>query len=118
MGGGYSLQLALHDPRVKACVICYGRPVTDPKRLAPLQATVLGIFGEEDMGIPPATVRQFEEALKEAGKKTAGIREFKAGHGFMRPGNPGQKNPVYREAEAREAWQDIDRFLARTLKDK
>jgi carboxymethylenebutenolidase len=116
MGGGYSLQLALHDPRVKACVMCYGSPVTDPKKLKPLQATVLGIFGEEDRGIPPATVRKFEEALKEAGKKTGDIREFKAGHGFMRPGDPGQKNPVYREAEAREAWQDIDKFLARTLK--
>ena len=43
MGGGYSLQLALHDPRVKACAMCYGPVVTDPDKLKPLKATVLGI---------------------------------------------------------------------------
>src|SRR5205807_759753 len=28
MGGGYALQLALHDKRVKACAMCYGPVVT------------------------------------------------------------------------------------------
>src|SRR5262249_5149475 len=84
MGGGYSLQLALHEPRIKACAMCYGAVVTDPNALKPLGATVLGIFGEEDRGINPDAVHKFEQALKEAGKKVAGIREYKAGHGFMR----------------------------------
>jgi len=118
MGGGYSLQLALHDKRITACAMCYGPPVTDADMLKPLNATVLGIFGEEDRGIPPATVEKFETALKNAGKKVEAIKEFKAGHGFMRPGNPGSKNPVYREAEAKRAWQDIDRFFAKTLQSK
>jgi len=118
MGGGYSLQLALADPRVKACVVCYGRPVTDPARLKSLQATVLGIFGEEDGGIPPATVQKFEAALKEAGKKVERIHEFKAGHGFMRPGEGDVKNPAYRAGPAKEAWQDIDQFFAKALKGK
>jgi carboxymethylenebutenolidase len=114
MGGGYSLQLALHDKRITACAMCYGRPVTDADKLKPLQATILGIFGEEDRGIPPAMVEKFETALKNAGKKVESIKEFKAGHGFMRPGG----NPAYREAEAKQAWQDIDKFFAKTLQGK
>jgi carboxymethylenebutenolidase len=118
MGGGYSLQLALHDDRIKACAMCYGRVVTDPAELKSLNATVLGVFGEEDMGIKPADVRKFEEALKEAGKKTAGIHEYKAGHGFMRPPSSDLPNQAYREAEAKDAWQQIDKFFASTLKEK
>jgi carboxymethylenebutenolidase len=114
MGGGYSLQLALNDKRVKACAMCYGRPVTEADMLKPLNATILGIFGEEDRGIPPAMVEKFEAALKSAGKKTEAIKEFKAGHGFMRPG----ENPAYREGEAKKAWQDIDKFFAKTLQGK
>jgi carboxymethylenebutenolidase len=118
MGGGYSLRLALSDKRVTACAMCYGPPVTDADMLKPLNATILGIFGEEDRGIPPATVKKFEAALKDAGKKIEAIKEFKAGHGFMRPDNPGGKNPVYREGEAKKAWQDVDKFFAKTLQGK
>ncbi len=119
MGGGLSLQLALHEPRVRACVMCYGAVVTDPEKLQPLRATVLGIFGEQDRGIPPEAVHQFEQALKQADKKVAGIREFNAGHGFMRPANgPDQKNPVYQAEAAREAWRLIDRFFAHELQGR
>ena len=117
MGGGYSLQLALSDPRIKACAMCYGRPETDAAKLKPLRATVLGIFGEEDRGIPPDMVHKFEAALKEAGKKVDRIEEFKAGHGFMRPSGE-TRNPAYREDEAKKAWRDIDNFFAKTLKGK
>jgi carboxymethylenebutenolidase len=113
MGGGFSLQLALADKRVKACVICYGRVPTNAKALAPLRATVLGIFGEEDKGIPPETVKQFEQAMKKAGKKVAGIREYKAGHGFMREGGG-----AYNARATKAAWAQIDKFLASTLKGK
>jgi carboxymethylenebutenolidase len=119
MGGGYSLQLALHDANIQACVICYGAVVTDAEKLEPLHATVLGIFGEEDRGIPAQGVRKFEEALKKEGKKVAGIHLYQAGHGFMRPRNgPDRKNPEYRESAARDAWQQIDKFFAQTLARK
>jgi carboxymethylenebutenolidase len=119
MGGGYSLQLALADDRVKACTICYGAVITSPTQLKSLNATVLGIFGEEDKGIPPKAVKTFEEVLKSSGKKIAGIHEFKAGHGFMRPTNPGgAQNPEYREAEAKKAWEDVEKFFAQTLGGK
>jgi carboxymethylenebutenolidase len=119
MGGGFSLQLALADDRIKACVMCYGRPVTKPEMLKSLNATILGIFGEEDKGIPPDTVHQFEGALRDAGKKVEAIHEFKAGHGFMRPAaGPGKENPAYREDEAKQAWKEVDAFFAKTLKEK
>ncbi len=118
MGGGYSLQLALADPRIKACAVCYGAPVTDPEKLKPLGAVVLGVFGEEDKGIPPATVKEFEDALKKAGKKVEAIHEYKAGHGFMRPPGKTLDNPAYRESEAKEAWQAVDAFFAKALQGK
>jgi len=119
MGGGYSLHLALADDRVKACAMCYGPPVTKPDMLKSLNATILGIFGEEDKGIPPDTVHQFEEALKDVGKKVEAIHEFKAGHGFMRPSaGPGKENAAYREEEAKKAWREVDAFFAKTLKEK
>ncbi|MCI0456163.1 MAG: dienelactone hydrolase family protein [Gemmataceae bacterium] len=117
MGGGYSLQLALNDPRVKACVICYGRVVTDPAKLEPIKATILGIFGVEDKGIPAATVREFEKALRKAGGKSWAIHIFNgAGHGFMRPGTSDMPNPAHREMQTREAWQQIERFFEEQLK--
>ncbi|HXG10011.1 MAG TPA: dienelactone hydrolase family protein [Gemmataceae bacterium] len=119
MGGGYALQLALNDDRIKACVICYGRVVTSPDAVKPLNAAVLGIFGEEDKGIPPSDVRQFEQALKKADKQVEAIQIYPgAGHGFMRPTNGPVKNPEYRETQTKDAWQRIDRFFAKALGGK
>jgi carboxymethylenebutenolidase len=118
MGGGYSLQLALADKRVTACVMCYGRVVTEADDLKPLNATVLGVFGKEDRNPTIDDVRKFGAALKEAGKKTAGLGEYEAGHGFMRPNNGPDPNPAYREGEAKKAWAAIDKFFAKTLKGK
>jgi carboxymethylenebutenolidase len=117
MGGGYSLELAQNDPRVKACVICYGAVSTDADKLKSLKAKVLGVFGEEDKGIPAKGVREFETALKDVGGKIEKINIYKgAGHGFMRPNNGSTPNPAYREEQTRDAWMQIDRFLADTLK--
>jgi carboxymethylenebutenolidase len=115
MGGMYSLQLALNDPRIKSCVMCYGAVVTDADKLKSLHAKVLGIFGEDDKGIPAAGVRMFEDILKSAGKAEK-INIYKgAGHGFMRPMNGTKSNPEYREAAANDAWMQIEAFFAKTL---
>ena len=117
MGGQLSLQLALNDPRIKACVMCYGAVVTDPEKLKTLSARILGVFGEDDMGIKAADVREFEAALKKADKQVEKINIYKgAGHGFMRPMNGATKNPEYREAAANDAWMQIDAFFAKSLK--
>jgi carboxymethylenebutenolidase len=114
MGGGLALQAALLDKRLSACVICYGRVVTDEKMLKPLAAEVLGIFGTEDKGIPIDDVRKFGKALKNAEKKVE-IKEYEAGHGFMREG---KDNPAYNEKSAKDAHEQIEKFFAKTLKGK
>jgi len=112
MGGGYAIDLALAEPRLAAAVMNYGHTVTDPARIAKLHAPLLGNFGGEDHGIPPADVNAFEAALKKAGKPV----DFKiypgAGHGFMNPNNTGG----YVEAAAKDAWTRIDAFLTQHLR--
>jgi carboxymethylenebutenolidase len=116
MGGGLSLQLALNDSRVKSLVICYGAVVTDADKLKSLSAKVLGIFGEDDKGIPSKNVRAFEDALKSAGRSVEQIHIYKgAGHGFMRANNGPRPNPEYRETQGRDAWQQIEAFFAKSL---
>ncbi len=112
MGGGYSLQLALADPRIAACVINYGSLVTDPATIDRIKAPILGNFGEEDRGIPPKDVRAFEAALIKAGK-TADIKIYGgAGHAFENPNN----KQGYVATAAKDAEGRIDAFFARTLR--
>jgi carboxymethylenebutenolidase len=54
MGGGFSLQLAIHQPKLAACVVNYGALPTDPADIARIHAPVLGNFGADDRGITPA----------------------------------------------------------------
>jgi carboxymethylenebutenolidase len=111
MGGGYSLQLALAEPRLAASVLYYGRLATDEAALAGLRAPVLGLFGEEDRGIPPESVRAFEGALHKLGKRVEVHIYPGAGHAFAN-----STRPSYREAAARDAWEKTRAFLARHLK--
>jgi carboxymethylenebutenolidase len=112
MGGGYSLALATTEPRLAACVINYGRLVTDPATIAGIHARLLGNFGGKDRGIPPEDVMAFDAALKAAGKSSDMKVYNAAGHGFMNPNNTEGYDPV----ATKDAWQRIDGFLAGTLK--
>ena len=112
MGGGYSLDLALNDPKLKAAVINYGHLATDEAALKKINAAILGIFGGQDRGIPPADVNKFEAQLKRLGKTTE-IHIFPdAGHGFENPNN----KPGYRADDAAQAWKLTVDFLAKNLK--
>lgn len=108
MGGGYSLQAAVSIPELAAAVICYGRLVTDSAAIAGIGASVFGVFGEKDKGIPAASVREFEAAAKAAGRQVSTVIYPEAGHAFMNPGNAGG----YREADAKDAWARILGFFA------
>ena len=110
MGGGYSLQLGLAEPRLAASVIYYGRLATDESALAQLRAPVLGLFGEEDRGITPESVRAFESALQKLGKPVEVHLYPGAGHAFAN-----STRPSYREAAARDAWEKTRAFLVRHL---
>lgn len=121
MGGGYALRLALADSRIRAVNINYGRLVFDEGLLSGLKAEVLGIFAEQDRGVPPADVRKFEELLKRLGKK-AEIHVYPGvGHAFM-TGVPRSIAVVGRALTPREqatvdAWSRIFAFFDRALKE-
>lgn len=113
MGGRYAIRLAAADPGIRACVMYYGAPITDPAAIRGLQAAVLGNFGGEDKGPSPEQVREFEAALRKAGKRV----EFKiypgAGHAFANETNPWGG---YRKDAARDAWKRTLAFLNEELK--
>jgi carboxymethylenebutenolidase len=109
-GGGWSLRLALEAEDLQAAVIYYGRLVTDPERLAAIEAPILGVFGTRDTGIPAEVVDTFEEALAEA-KVEHRILRYDAEHAFANP-----SSARYDEEAAAAAWEEVRSFLARTVK--
>jgi carboxymethylenebutenolidase len=112
MGGGYSLNLAIADPNLKAAVVNYGHLATDDATLKKINAPVLGIFGGQDKGITPADVNKFESQMKALGK-TVEIKSFPdAGHAFENPNN----KDGYRAEDAAEAWKLTTAFLAKYMK--
>ncbi len=112
MGGGYSLDLAIADPKLKAAVINYGHLATDDATLKKIDAPILGIFGGQDKGITPADVNKFEAQMKALGK-TVDIHIFPdAGHAFENPGN----KTGYRAEDTAEAWKLTTAFLEKYLK--
>ncbi len=113
MGGGYALLLATQHAELSACVVYYGRLITDREALQKISAPVIGFFGEEDRGIPVDGVRAFEKTMKELGKKVEVHIYPRAGHAFALSGSP-----AYREEAARDAWQKTWGFLEATLKNK
>lgn len=114
MGGGYSLALATNDPRVHATVMNYGRLVTDTSTIAKLNGPLLGNFGANDGGIPPADVKAFGAALTKMGK-LGDIKIYDgAGHAFMNPNN----TEGYNAAAADDAQGRIDAFFERNLRAK
>jgi carboxymethylenebutenolidase len=113
-GGGYALDAAIADRRLKTAVICYGRLTTDPQPLAALQGPVMGIFGAKDEGIPPATIEQFKKAMRKAGKSAMVHVYPKCGGCFMDPDSPHAEGRPDRAAIA-DAWAKIEAHLRQNL---
>jgi carboxymethylenebutenolidase len=114
MGGGFALDLAEEEPRVAAVVVYYGRLPTEAKTIGKIKAPVLGSFGAEDKGIPPATVTDFGAKAERAGVKTDLEVYPGAGHAFA----SSPSGPAYRAEAAKDADARTDAFLARTLKQR
>jgi len=112
MGGGLSLQLAIHEPHLAACIVNYGAPPTDPNDIQKISAPILGNFGADDRGITPTDVRAFEKTAKADGKSIDVKIYDGAGHGFENPNN----KDGYRPEATADAWSRIVAFSAKTLK--
>jgi carboxymethylenebutenolidase len=112
MGGGFSLLLAVDEPRLAACVLNYGSMPTDSADIQKIHAPVLGNFGADDRGIPPSAVEAFERAMKGA-NKSVDVKVYPgAGHAFENPNN----KLGYREVAAEDAWKRTLTFLDHNLK--
>lgn len=109
MGGGFSYQLATHTKDLAGAVIFYGRT---PVELVPqVSCPLLASFGSLDQGIPPEKVKEFEDALKKAGKE-ADIKVYTgAKHGFFNDTRP----EAYNAEAAQDAWQRTLRFFKERL---
>jgi carboxymethylenebutenolidase len=112
MGGGFSVQLTVHDPRLRACVVNYGALPTDPNDLQQIGAAVLGNFGADDHGITVADVEAFKKGMTNA-QRVFEVKIYPgAGHGFMNPNN----KDGYRPEAAADAWTRTTNFLKSALK--
>ena len=112
MGGGYSLDVALQEPTLTAAVINYGHLAVDADSLKKINASILGLFGGQDRGIPVDDVKKFEQTLKQLGKKVEIVIYPNAGHAFENPNN----KDGYRTDDAADAWKRTVKFLESTLK--
>ena len=108
-GGLYTLLYAGHSKEIKAAVAWYGqiKPDKSPgiRTAGPLDiasrisAPVLGLYGEADLGIPVADVREMEAALKAAGKTAEFVTYPGAPHAFF-----ADYRPSYRADAAKDGW--------------
>ena len=108
-GGMYTLLFAAHSREAKAAVPWYGqlKPAKTPgvrtagpiDLAAQVHAPVLGLYGEADLGIPLAHVKEMEAALKAAGKTAEFVIYPGAPHAFY-----ADYRPSYRADAAKDAW--------------
>jgi len=114
-GGRIVWLYAAHSPKLKAGVAWYGRLVGQASEATPkhpvdvaaqLKAPVLGLYGEEDQGIPVSTVEQMREAVKKAGKTAEIVVYPKGPHGFH-----ADYRPSYRKDMAEDGWKRLQQWF-------
>ncbi len=68
MGGGYSLDVAMQEPTLTATVINYGHLASDPESIKSIHASILGLFGGQDRGIPVGRRQEIRASVEAAGQ--------------------------------------------------
>lgn len=110
-GGRITWLYAAHQPKVKAGGAWYGvlaRPTNPlqpkhPVDIAPgLKASVLGLYGGQDRGIPLDTVEKMKVALKQGSSRSEIVVYPDAPHGFH-----ADYRESYRKADAEDAWKKL-----------
>jgi carboxymethylenebutenolidase len=100
MGGGWSFNATLAaGKQAAACVMYYGFPEDDVKRINTLKTNVLYIYGTEDKYIKAADVAAFGKRVKATGHSYT-QKDFKADHAFANPSNPHYNEQAMKEAKA------------------
>lgn len=111
-GGHWSLRTGLVGGNdIKAVVMYYGAPITNPTEIARLKAPVLGLFGGKDTGIPVDSVRAMEKVMKAAGRTVTINVYADANHAFANP-----SGQAYNAKAADDAWAKSLAFFRAQLK--
>jgi len=110
-GGRMVLHVACYEPELAAAAIYYGGRLEQYfDRVPNIRSPVLGVFGEEDRGIPVETVKQFDELLDGTGVPHEITLYPGAGHAFFN-----DEGANYRAEAAADAWRRTTEFFARHL---
>jgi carboxymethylenebutenolidase len=114
-GGRSVWEYAAHSSQLKAGVAFYGSLIDPPNTVWPkspmqlvseMKAPVLGLYGADDQGIPPAQVEQMKAALAAANKRAEFHIFPGAPHGFH-----ADYRPSYRKEAAEAAWSEMQSWL-------
>jgi len=114
-GGRITWLYTAHNPQVKAGVAWYGRIVGQASEMNPkhpldvagqLKGPVLGLYGEQDQGIPLDTLDSMRKALAESGnaasKASTIVVYEKSPHAFH-----ADYRPSYRKEDAEDGWKRL-----------
>jgi len=111
MGGALALYTATKNPQIGASVVFYGgHPKVKPD-LPNLHAPVLGLYGEKDRSVTPASAHELERQVKALGKQIEVKVYPGADHGFFNDVRP----EVYNAEAAADAWRRTIAFLREHL---
>jgi carboxymethylenebutenolidase len=111
-GGTYSLQLAINDPRLDACVVFYGQAPDPLDQIAGIACPVLDFAPEKDERVM-ATIRDLEAAMKEHDKDFELVVYPNVGHAFFNDTNV----RTYDAKTAADAWDRSLAFLHKHLEE-
>ncbi|MHC3017505.1 dienelactone hydrolase family protein [Klebsiella pneumoniae] len=118
-GGRITWLYAAHNPQLKAGVAWYGRLDGLPSERQPqhpidiaadLHAPVLGLYGDQDQGIPVEDVEAMLADLAHAGKNSEIVLYPDAPHAFH-----ADYRPSYREDAAQDGWKRLLDWFGRHL---
>jgi carboxymethylenebutenolidase len=107
-GGRVTWLYAAHNPHLRAAVAWYGpiggarteiQPHTVMDIAAEIKCPLLGLYGEQDPGIPPIDVQEAADKAKAAGKTVEIVEYPDAGHGCH-----ADYRPSYKPKDAADGW--------------
>lgn len=107
-GGTYSFSLAVHEPRLLACVPFYGHAQFSDEELAGIEAPILAFYGQDDDALINA-LPDLRTAMAKAGVDFTAQVYPGAGHAFFNDSD----RYAYRPGPADDAWRRTLDFLAR-----
>lgn len=111
-GGTYSLQLAVNDPRLDACVVFYGQAPDPLDQVAAIACPVLDFAGEKDDRVM-AKVHDLQAMMKELDQNFELVVYPAVGHAFFNDTNP----LTYDASVAADAWDKSLAFLHKYLEE-